>query len=212
MRPAVIQLVNSWLVILRVSLYDPAAFSGPIHSAPIFPGTVPCAGVAWAAVIFFCRPMRLLAGIGQEDSAMLMRYAAMRLMQLIPMVVVVTMVVFFVMMIVPGDPVMVMLGAVDGAQVSREVYDAMRVRLGLDQPLIVQYLNWLSNVLQGDLGTSITYRIPALEVIVQRLVPTIYLMVGGLIIAVIIAVPAGVLAAIHNSTKWDHLATGFVVA
>ena len=143
---------------------------------------------------------------------MLMRYAAMRLMQLIPMVVVVTMVVFFVMMIVPGDPVMVMLGAVDGAQVSREVYDAMRVRLGLDQPLIVQYLNWLSNVLQGDLGTSITYRIPALEVIVQRLVPTIYLMVGGLIIAVIIAVPAGVLAAIHNSTKWDHLATGFVVA
>jgi len=132
---------------------------------------------------------------------MLMRYAAMRLMQLIPMVVVVTMVVFFVMMIVPGDPVMVMLGAVDGAQVSREVYDAMRVRLGLDQPLIVQYLNWLSNVLQGDLGTSITYRIPALEVIVQRLVPTIYLMVGGLIIAVIIAVPAGVLAAIHNNTK-----------
>jgi peptide/nickel transport system permease protein len=71
-----------------------------------------------------------LAGIGQEDSAMLMRYAAMRLVQLIPMVLVVTMVVFFVMMIVPGDPVMVMLGAVDGAQVSREVYDAMRVRLG----------------------------------------------------------------------------------
>jgi peptide/nickel transport system permease protein len=152
-----------------------------------------------------------LAGIRQEDSAMLMRYAVMRLMQLIPMILVVTMVVFFVMMIVPGDPVMVMLGAVDGAQVSREVYNAMRVRLGLDQPLIVQYVNWLSNVLQGDLGTSITYRTPALEVIVQRLVPTIYLMVGGLVIAVIIAVPAGVLAAIHNSTKWDHLATGFVV-
>ena len=142
---------------------------------------------------------------------MLMRYAVMRLMQLIPMILVVTMVVFFVMMIVPGDPVMVMLGAVDGAQVSREVYNAMRVRLGLDQPLIVQYVNWLSNVLQGDLGTSITYRTPALEVILQRLVPTIYLMVAGLVIAIIIAVPAGVLAAIHNSTKWDHLATGFVV-
>jgi peptide/nickel transport system permease protein len=142
---------------------------------------------------------------------MLMRYAAMRLMQLIPMVLVVTMVVFFVMMIVPGDPVMVMLGAVDGAQVSREVYDAMRLRLGLDQPLIVQYFHWLFNVLQGDLGISITYRTPALEVILQRLSPTLYLMVGGTVIAVIIAVPAGVLAAIHNSTKWDHLATGFVV-
>jgi peptide/nickel transport system permease protein len=140
-----------------------------------------------------------------------MRYAAMRLMQLIPMVLVVTMVVFFVMMIVPGDPVMVMLGAVDGAQVSREVYDAMRLRLGLDQPLIVQYFHWLFNVLQGDLGISITYRTPALEVILQRLIPTLYLMVGGTVIAVIIAVPAGVLAAIHNSTKWDHLATGFVV-
>jgi len=142
---------------------------------------------------------------------MLMRYASMRLAQLIPMVLVVTMVVFFVMMIVPGDPVMVMLGAVDGAQVSREVYDAMRLQLGLDKPLIVQYLNWLSKVLQGDLGTSITFRTSALEVIFLRLVPTMYLMIGGLIVAVIIAVPAGVLAAIHNNTKWDHLATGFVV-
>src|SRR4029078_10119383 len=142
---------------------------------------------------------------------MLMRYATMRLAQLIPMVLVVTMVVFFVMMIVPGDPVMVMLGAVDGAQVSREVYDAMRLQLGLDKPLIVQYLNWLSKVLQGDLGTSITFRTSALEVIFLRLRPTVYLMIGGLIVAVIIAVPAGVLAAIHNNTKWDHLATGFVV-
>ena len=143
---------------------------------------------------------------------MIIRYTAMRLVQLVPMVLVVTMVVFFVMMIVPGDPAMVMLGAVDGAQISREVYEAMRMRLGLDQPLILQYVHWLSNVLQGDLGTSITYRSPALEIIVQRLIPTMYLMVGGLLIAVLIAVPAGVLAAIHNGTKWDHLATGFVVA
>jgi len=142
---------------------------------------------------------------------MLIRYSAMRLVQLVPMVLVVTMVVFFVMMIVPGDPVMVMLGAVEGANISQEVYDAMRVRLGLDQPLIVQYLNWLWNVLQGDLGSSLTYRTPALEVILHRLVPTMYLMVGGLILAVIIAIPAGVLAAIHNNTKWDHLATGFVI-
>ncbi|HEY7167276.1 MAG TPA: ABC transporter permease [Candidatus Binatia bacterium] len=142
---------------------------------------------------------------------MITRYVAMRLIQLIPMVLVVTMVVFFVMMIVPGDPVMVMLGAVDGAQVSREVYDAMRVRLGLDQPLIVQYFHWLSSVLRGDLGISITHRIPASEVILQRLFPTLYLMLGGTVIAIIIAVPAGVLAAIHNNTKWDHLATGFVV-
>src|SRR5258708_39245799 len=147
----------------------------------------------------------------QEDLAVRLRYIAMRLVQLIPMVLVVTLVVFFVMMIVPGDPVMVMLGAVDGAQVSREVYDAMRVRLGLDQPLIIQYFNWLSNLLQGDLGTSITYRTSVLEVILLRLVPTMYLMIGGLIVAVIIAVPAGVLAAIHNNPKWDHLATGFVV-
>lgn len=142
---------------------------------------------------------------------MLAGYVARRLMQLIPMALVVTLVVFFVMMIVPGDPVMVMLGAVDGAQVSKEVYDAMRVRLGLDKPLIVQYFNWLWNMLQGDLGSSITHRTPALEVIVARLVPTMYLMVGGLILAVIIAVPAGVLAAIHNNTKWDHLATSFVI-
>src|SRR5215510_13448921 len=139
------------------------------------------------------------------------QYIATRLVQLIPVVLVVTMVVFFVMMIVPGDPVMVMLGAVDGAQISREVYLAMRARLGLDQPLIIQYLHRLSNLLQGDLGTSIAHRTSALEVILLRLVPTMYLMVGGLMMAVFIAVPAGVLAAIHNNTKWDHLATGFVV-
>jgi peptide/nickel transport system permease protein len=121
------------------------------------------------------------------------------------------MVVFFVMMIVPGDPVMVMLGAVDGAQVSKEVYNAMRLRLGLDQPLLIQYVHWLTNVLHGDFGMSITHRTPALEVILQRLVPTVYLMLGGTVVAVLIAVPAGVLAAIHNRTKWDHLATGFVV-
>ena len=61
----------------------------------------------------------------------------------------------------------------------------MRARLGLDQPLIVQYLNWLTQVVQGDLGSSITHRTPALAVILQRLVPTMYLMVGGLIMAVI---------------------------
>ena len=143
---------------------------------------------------------------------MLVRYATMRLAQLIPLGLVVTMVVFFVMMIVPGDPVMVMLGAVEGAQISKEVYDAMRVRLGLDQPLVVQYIHWLWNMLQGDLGISLTHRTPTLEVILARLVPTMYLMVGGLLMAVIIAVPAGVLAAIHNNTKWDHLATGFVIA
>ena len=142
---------------------------------------------------------------------MLIRYAAMRLVHLVPMVLVVTMVVFFVMRIIPGDPVMVMLGAVDGAQISQEVYDAMRVRLGLDQPFIVQYVDWLWNMLHGDLGSSITYRTPALEVILHRLVPTAYLMVGGLLLAVLIAVPAGVLAAIHNNTKWDHLATGVVI-
>lgn len=143
---------------------------------------------------------------------MILRYVAARFVQLIPVLLIVTMVVFFVMMIVPGDPVMVMLGAVDGAQISREVYEAMRARLGLDQPLIVQYLNWLWNMLHGDLGVSITHRTAVLEVIFQRLQPTMYLMIGGVLLAVILAVPAGVLAAIHSNTRWDHLATGFVVA
>jgi peptide/nickel transport system permease protein len=143
---------------------------------------------------------------------MLLRYAAIRLSHLVPMVLVVTMVVFFVMMVIPGDPVMVMLGAVDGAPISKAVYDAMRLKLGLDQPLIVQYVHWLWGILHGNLGTSIIYHTPALKVILLRLVPTAYLMGGSLIVAVVIAVPAGVLAAIHNNTKWDHLATGFVIA
>ncbi len=65
-------------------------------------------------------------------------------------------------------------------------------------------------MLQGELGDSTTYRTPALAVILHRLAPTAYLMVGGVVMAVALAVPGGVLAAIHNNTKWDHLATGFV--
>ena len=122
---------------------------------------------------------------------MLVRYVAMRLVQLVPMALVVTMVVFFVMRIIPGDPVLVMMGAVEGAPISEEVYNAMRLRLGLDQPLVVQYVDWLWDMLRGDLGDSTTYRTPALAVILQRLVPTAYLMVGGVIMAVAIAVPGG---------------------
>ena len=84
---------------------------------------------------------------------MLVRYVAMRLVQLVPMALVVTMVVFFVMRIIPGDPVLVMMGAVEGAPISEEVYNAMRLRLGLDQPLVVQYVDWLWDMLRGTWAT-----------------------------------------------------------
>ena len=72
------------------------------------------------------------------------------------------MVVFFVMRIILGDPVLVMLGAVEGAPISQDVYDAIRLRSGLVRPPIVPYLDWQCDMVKGDLDDSITYRFPAL--------------------------------------------------
>jgi peptide/nickel transport system permease protein len=134
-------------------------------------------------------------------------YALKRLLQLIPVLLIVSLIVFFIVQLIPGDPVTVMLGE----ERDPEVYQALRQELGLDRPVYVQYLNWLTRVLQGDLGQSLRTRRPVFTIVMERYPPTVYLALAALILGISIAIPAGILAAVRQNTPYDYSAMFFTL-
>lgn len=129
------------------------------------------------------------------------KYIAKRLWSLIPVMFVVATLVFFLVHLTPGDPASVILGP-DAPQ---EAIAELRTRLGLDQPLPVQFVRWFGQVLQGNLGESIFLRRPVTQAIVERLEPTLLLAGLATAFAVIIGIPTGVLAAVYRNTWLDRL-------
>jgi peptide/nickel transport system permease protein len=111
----------------------------------------------------------------------------------------VSVVIFLIIHITPGDPVMVMLGE----EANAEARDRLRQELGLNDPLPVQYALWLGRVVRGDLGRSIRTHQPVSEAIVQRLPVTIELAIAAMCVALAIAVPAGITAALRRNTGAD---------
>lgn len=113
--------------------------------------------------------------------------------------------VFFLIHLVPGDPVDMMLG--ESARLADR--EAMRVALGLDQPLLVQLQKYFVSLFQFDLGTSLHSRRPIVEMILERLPATVELALAALAVAVAIAFPLGVIAAVRKDTLWDRGAMSF---
>lgn len=113
--------------------------------------------------------------------------------------------VFLLIHLVPGDPVEVMLG--EGARPADRA--ALRATLGLDRPLGVQYLDYLSGLVRLDLGTSLHAQRPVTHLLAERVGPTLELAIAALLLAVIIAIPLGVLAARHQGGAIDRGAMGF---
>lgn len=108
--------------------------------------------------------------------------------------------VFFMLRIVPGDPIAAMLADAGGL----DEVAALKAKLGLDQPLVVQYFKWLGNVLQGDFGNSIYgSRQPVSTILLEALPRTMSLAFMGFIIALIIGVPAGIISAMRRNTPTD---------
>lgn len=144
---------------------------------------------------------------------MLVRYIVQRIWQLIPVLILVSMAVFLIVRIIPGDPVLVMMGidAEERARISDEQYHALQRQLGFDQPIYVQYLSWLKRIVQGDLGLSLRSRRPIFETIFERFPATIYLAIAALLIGVAIAIPAGIIAAMRQNTSADYAAMGFAL-
>ncbi len=114
----------------------------------------------------------------------------------------VTCLVFLLLHLVPGDPVEVMLG--ESAQPADR--EALRQALGLDRPLLVQFLDYFERLLRGDLGVSLHSQRPIVDLILERFPATLELALAALVVAVVIAFPLGVLAAVRKDTPWDYSA------
>lgn len=126
-----------------------------------------------------------------------------RLMALIPLLIGVSSLVFLMTQLVPGDPVMMMLGEYSVA--SAEDIEELRAQLGFNDPLHVQYGRYLSQLLRGDLGESMRSRKPVAQLIQQRLPHTIELTVSALVFAILFGTCMGIAAALHHNQWLDYL-------
>jgi len=132
----------------------------------------------------------------------MLRYLIRRLLLTIPVLLGVATLVFALIHLVPGDPAQSMLG--EGA--SPGEVTALRHTLGLDRPLLTQYASFLSGVVRGDLGTSFRYGTPVTREISARLYRTLQLALAAMSVALVVALPLGILAAVFRATLIDHLA------
>jgi ABC-type dipeptide/oligopeptide/nickel transport system permease component len=132
-----------------------------------------------------------------------LRFLVRRILLTIPVLLGVATLVFSLIHLIPGDPVRSMLG--DGAP--EESVIELRSRLGLDRPLYAQYFSFLKDVAHGDLGTSLRTSEPVTNAIAARLPATFELAAAAMIVAVVVAIPLGVIAAVGAGTFVDHLAT-----
>ena len=130
------------------------------------------------------------------------RYLVRRLLLTIPVLLGVATLVFALIHLVPGDPAQSMLG--EGA--SEAEVTQLRQRLGLDRPLIEQYRSFLTGLVRGDLGTSFRYGTPVTREIRDRLLRTMQLAVAAMGVAILIAIPLGIAAAVFRGTFIDHAA------
>lgn len=138
----------------------------------------------------------------------MLAFLGKRLLSTLPVVLVVAITVFMIVRLTPGDPAAI----IGGNSATNEDLDRIRVQLGLTQPLWTQFLLWGGKVLQGDLGFSFFLNKPVLELIAQRVEPTLSLAVGTLVLAVAIALPLGTLAAWRMGSWIDKAVMAFSVA
>ncbi|MFG0214726.1 nickel ABC transporter permease [Brevibacillus porteri] len=126
-------------------------------------------------------------------------YIIRRLLQMIPVLLGVILVVFLIMQMVPGDPAVLLAG--EGA--SEETIANMRTQLGLDQPIMVQYAQYVANVFQGDLGTSLRSNLPVWDEIMARLPATIELALASIFVTVVLGMIAGIISATKQYSAAD---------
>jgi peptide/nickel transport system permease protein len=135
----------------------------------------------------------------------MIRYISMRILQMIPVLFGVLLAVFVITHVVPGDPVLLLLGE----QYTEKEYNEMKVYLGLDKPLPVQFLSYAKGVVTGDLGKTIRSREPVTAAIFRRFPATLTLSVAAMIIASVIAIPIGIVSALKQNTKIDYASMVF---
>lgn len=139
-----------------------------------------------------------------------MRYVVERLVLLVPTLLGILLGVFLLLHLAPGDPVEV-LADTQTEHIPKEQLDLIRKDLGLDRPLYVQYLKYVGRVIHGDLGTSFRTRLPVMDDIAVGIGPTARLALGGMVVALLIGLPVGVLSALKRNTMADYASLSLAV-
>ncbi len=135
-------------------------------------------------------------------------YLLRRSLSLLPILLLMSVIVFALIRLVPGDPIDVMYGS-EGMDAVRR--SALRHELGLDESLVIQYFKWLGRAATGDLGRSYKAQMSVTQLIAQRLPATLFLSAAALLFSLLLALPLGVLAAIKRNTWADFTAMGFAI-
>ena len=124
-----------------------------------------------------------------------------RILQTIPVLFVVVTITFVLTRMIPGDPAAQMLGP----QASPDAIATMRVKMGLDEPMLTQYINYLVGILHGNFGYSYSYSGPVMPIILSRLPSTLSITLTGLVLALLVGVPIGVVSAVRQNTIFDYV-------
>jgi peptide/nickel transport system permease protein len=134
-------------------------------------------------------------------------FVARKLIQLVPTVLVIAVLAFFILRVAPGDPTALLLPQdATAADIER-----LRRTLGLDRPLVVQFVTWFTSLLRGDFGTSFYTRGPVIDTIASRVVPTIWLALSAQVVAIVLAIPLGIIAALRQNGWPDRGITLFAL-
>jgi peptide/nickel transport system permease protein len=138
----------------------------------------------------------------------MLNFLPRRLLELLPTLFLVSVLIFGLQQLLPGDPALVMAGE----EGDPAVIEQIRRQYRLDQPLPVQYLHWMGNVLQGDLGESMRIKQPVAQLIAEKLPVTLQLGTMAMLFALLIGIPAGIVSAVRKGTAWDTAANVVALA
>lgn len=133
-------------------------------------------------------------------------YILRRLLQAIPTLLIISLLIFSLLYVTPGDPVDLILGTEDGT-VSEEQRAVVEEQWGLDKPFLVRYVDFVVNACKGDLGTSYATNQDVFDSVITRMPATLKLAAFSMLLALVVSVPLGILAALKHNSIWDSLAT-----
>lgn len=135
----------------------------------------------------------------------MLKYTIKRLLQLIPTLIIVSFIVFSMVRLIPGDPITLLYGLSEGGGADEEYLDYMRDQYGLNDPLVVQYANWIGKIFKGDLGTSLYTHKPIITELANRYKNTIILAVGGTVVGSLVGMVFGIIAAVNHNKFGDNV-------
>lgn len=137
---------------------------------------------------------------------------AMRLGQMVLVLLGISFITFCLVMLAPGDPVRQMIAGNEDIVVSQVEIDALRHELGLDQPFLMQYLSWLGRMLHGNFGFSFMMKKPVLDAVLEALPATVILALASSVFMLLFAIPLGIYTAVKQNTWADYIIRGFTFA